>query len=192
MKRGLLVIALLSVLFLSACIPGTPAPATLDVNALYTAAAETFSAELTRTAAAITPTAELNPASQITKTPTLTPGPVNTVTPIICDNSLWVADVTVPDNTELVAGQQFVKTWRVRNTGSCTWKTSYSIRWAYAEKMSGQTTALTVEIPASAEGEISITLKAPTTPGVHASWWRLFNNNGSPFGQFLGVLIVIK
>ncbi|MBC7228016.1 MAG: hypothetical protein H5T61_12435, partial [Thermoflexales bacterium] len=34
----------------------------------------------------------------------------------------WVADVTVPDNTAFAPGIPFVKTWRVRNSGTCAWE----------------------------------------------------------------------
>ena len=34
-------------------------------------------------------------------------------------------DVTVPDGTELNPGDDFTKTWRIMNNGSCTWNTSY-------------------------------------------------------------------
>ena len=38
-----------------------------------------------------------------------------------CFDARYVADVTVPDNTQLDNGEAFVKTWRVRNAGTCDW-----------------------------------------------------------------------
>ena len=32
----------------------------------------------------------------------------------------------MPDNTEIAAGTTFVKTWRLKNNGSCTWTSGYS------------------------------------------------------------------
>ncbi len=37
-------------------------------------------------------------------------------------DSAFVADVTVPEGTEIPPGKSFTKTWRVRNTGTCPWK----------------------------------------------------------------------
>ena len=39
----------------------------------------------------------------------------------------WVADVTVPDETSVEAGETFVKTWRVRNSGETTWGQGYTL-----------------------------------------------------------------
>ena len=58
-----------------------------------------------------------------TETPTLLPGGV-TATPVLCDALIYdpaTIDVNVPDNTEMQLGQEFVKTWLVKNNGSCTW-----------------------------------------------------------------------
>src|SRR5205085_2302887 len=36
---------------------------------------------------------------------------------------------TIPDNTTEPAGQSFTKTWTVRNTGTTTWDSSYSLQY---------------------------------------------------------------
>src|SRR5512134_681096 len=38
-----------------------------------------------------------------------------------CHNSVYIADVTIPDNTVLSPGEDFEKIWRIQNTGSCVW-----------------------------------------------------------------------
>jgi hypothetical protein len=44
-----------------------------------------------------------------------------------CDWAQFIADVTVPDGTTYAPGATFRKTWRLRNIGTCTWTTSYSL-----------------------------------------------------------------
>ena len=54
------------------------------------------------------------------------PAPTGTPAPDISDpggctlNASWVADVTVPDNTEFAPSTTFHKVWHVRNSGTCT------------------------------------------------------------------------
>ncbi len=43
------------------------------------------------------------------------------------DRAQFVADVTVPDGTRYDPGATFTKTWRLRNAGTCTWTTSYTM-----------------------------------------------------------------
>jgi hypothetical protein len=194
MKTVKLSLILLTVAILSACAgseTAAPTPTPVDVSALQTAAVETIVAGITRTAAA-QPTA--------TGTPTLLPPtPTETVTPTaalsatqqLCDNSVFISDASVPDGTRMTAGQAFVKTWKVKNTGTCAWKTNYTLIHAYGEKLGGLTSALAAEVLPNSEVEISVNLKAPDKPGNYSGYWRLANNNGVPFGQVLTVIISI-
>ncbi|NUQ84841.1 MAG: hypothetical protein HUU11_09020, partial [Anaerolineales bacterium] len=44
-----------------------------------------------------------------------------------CDWAQFIADVTVPDGAKYEPGATFKKTWRLKNIGTCTWTTSYSL-----------------------------------------------------------------
>ena len=56
----------------------------------------------------------------------------------LCDNYVYVADVTIVDGTAMTPGQDFVKTWKIKNTGDCTWGDGYGLIYSYGEKMSGE------------------------------------------------------
>src|SRR5512145_1793119 len=51
------------------------------------------------------------------------------------DRAQFIADVTVPDGTRFDPGATFKKTWRLKNIGTCTWTTSYSLVFDSGEKM---------------------------------------------------------
>jgi len=195
MKTKTLVIVLLGLFLLSSCSAGAsagPTATSVDVGAIQTSAVETIIAPITQTAAAVTPAPTLTAAPTNTPVPTVSPTYAGTSTPSTCDNMKFVSDSTVPDNTPMTAGQDFVKTWKVLNTGTCSWTTSYSIIFGWGEtKMGGLTTSLTSVVAPNTEAEISITLKAPTKSGTYHSYWRLRNNNGYPFGTNLSVVIVV-
>lgn len=193
MKTLKLIPTLMIVLVLTACSSGTPAPTptAVDVAALQTAAVATILANVTQTAAAQpTATATLTPVPA-TPTVTATPTPAASGTAALCDNSAFVSDASVPDGTQMTAGQAFVKTWRVKNTGTCTWKTTYQLIFAYGVKLGGLPTALTADVLPNSEVEISINLQAPTKAGNYGGYWRLANNNGTPFGQIFTVIISV-
>ncbi|RPH58722.1 MAG: hypothetical protein EHM81_09470, partial [Chloroflexi bacterium] len=168
----------------------------VDIGAVQTHAVETVVFAVTQTAAAFTPTPLPLPPTETpvppTVAPTATPAATGTATPNICNNLEFIVDATVPDGTTMTPGQEFVKTWKVKNTGSCTWTTGYTIIWAYGEKMGGQTTALTAEVLPNTEAEVSITLTAPAKAGTYSGYWRLRSNNGENFGTQLTVVIVVQ
>jgi hypothetical protein len=90
-------------------------------------------------------------------------------------------------------GENFTKTWKVKNTGTCSWTTAYSIVYGgYADKLGGKTTALGADVAPGQETEISIDMTAPTKPGNYVSAWRLANAQNYPFGTFLTVVIVVR
>lgn len=193
-------------ILVAACAPATPIEPTPDVNAIRTSAAVTVIAEFTLTAAAFTPT-----SAPPTETPTLSI-PTETATAIlatdptqvalgtpgaICDNygfNLTTLDVTIPDGTPMTAGQEFTKTWKIRNTGICTWDTDYQAIFSYSsppnEDMDAQPIPLTALVAPGQEVDISVQFKAPSTAGEYTSYWQMVNAAGIPFGTKDFILIV--
>lgn len=203
MRRIYKTIVLIVLLVLSACGTGEPAEPTLDVNAIHTFAAETVAVEFTQTARAIPPTSAATATESEIVTPEATAAPTDTAIPtndpflftptdITCDDAKWVADVTVPDGTQMTPGQDFVKTWMIRNTGSCTWGTGYTLIHGYDERLEGIAEPLTNAVAPGEEVEVSVRFRAPTGVGEHRSYWRMQNAAGSAFGEFLYVAIVVR
>jgi hypothetical protein len=188
---------------LSACTTGAQLAPTPDANAIFTAAAQTVMAELTLTASKAPPTPKTTfTATGIAPTTTGTI-PSVVVTPtlgtpegtVVCDNfsyDLASLDVNIPDGAQMAPGQDFTKTWKIRNTGSCTWGSGYKVVYGYGPKMDGQPIALSTAVAPGEEVEVSVQFKAPTDLGEYISYWRMANSAGSPFGEFFYVKIMVK
>jgi hypothetical protein len=173
-------------------------PTQAGPEAAYTAVAQTVEAQLTQAAIAtqlvaptqtpvtVLPTNTLTPLPTNTPLPpTLTPiPPTATAIPIPCDRATFVEDVTYPDNTEVAAGTTFVKTWRLRNNGSCTWNSSYALVFDRGDAMNGPASAqLTTGTVAPGQLiDVSVTLKAPSSTGTYQGYWKLRNGGGAIFG----------
>lgn len=178
-----------------------------EVNAIYTNAAATLEAQQ-MTLAASQPTQTFTPASSPTMTLTNTPFATPTVllqpllaSPTVsfsgggavgCDNSEFVVDITIPDKTQIAPGQTFTKTWRLRNTGSCPWTTAYKVTFLSGNAMGGQATALTAIVNPGQNGDVSVVMTAPTTPGTAIGYWRLANASGQQFGTSFYVEIIVS
>ncbi len=105
------------------------------------------------------------------------------------NNSVFVADVTIPDNTPVTPGQQFTKTWRIRNAGTCAWDGGYTLAF---ERGTAMTSAASVPLPATAPGatvDVSVPLTAPTLAGTVTGFWRPKAPNGAFFGQAIWVIV---
>jgi hypothetical protein len=92
-------------------------------------------------------------------------------------------DVTIPDDSQIPAGQSFIKTWKLVNTGTCTWTTAYSARFFYGDRMSApESVPLEVAVAPAQSVEISIEMVAPQTAGSYQGNWKLSNPDGVLFG----------
>ncbi len=101
----------------------------------------------------------------------------------VCDWAQFVADVTVPDGANYAPNAAFTKTWRLKNIGTCTWTTSYSLMFDSGTKMGGPTS---VNLPKSVTPgqtvDISINLTAPASAGRYIGYWKFKNASGASFG----------
>jgi hypothetical protein len=134
----------------------------------------------------------VRPGAPVTPGPTSiplpsTPMPVPTAGTVPagtkCDKASFVADITVPDGTIFSPSQQFTKTWRLKNNGTCTWTTGYSIVFSSGEPMSGPASlALPNSVAPGQTIDISLNLTAPANPGTYRGYWLLKNAAGGLFG----------
>ena len=175
--------------------------------AVRTSAASTVVSQFTLTAAAFTPTPSqpteptisgvTSVASTATSTTQTLPAAQVTnalgTTVALCDSLTFVADVNVPDDTNMSPGQDFIKTWRVRNTGSCPWGEGYELVYAeYENEMSGQPQPLTEVVQPGQEVEISVQFTAPDQIGNYLSAWQMSNPAGVTFEDIIFVKIIVQ
>lgn len=204
-----LLMVLVFATILSACQPAEPVEPTLDANVIFTQAAETVAAQLTRTALSqptATPTTEPTATATATKAaPTATPEDENeteTSATVASTTSaettpnpnkmVFVADVTIPDGQIIPPGSKFVKTWKIRNTGTTTWTEDYKIRkWAGELFGASQYYLLGQEVKPNTEVDISIEFTAPLQNGEYTSYWILSDDQEANFGTTIYVNFVV-
>src|SRR5512142_417149 len=143
-----------------------------------------------QTAAALTVQAQLATAAPATAT--FTPVPFPTVPPIAttqppantqppaatptsnCDSAAFVSDVTIPDNTVVNAGDNYTKTWRLKNSGTCSWTPSYAVVFVSGQQMNGPAVqALTGNVNPGQTVDLTVNLTAPSTNGTFTGNWGL-------------------
>jgi len=100
-----------------------------------------------------------------------------------CDWAQFVADVTVPDGTSFAPGTAFKKTWRLKNIGSCTWTTSYSLVFDSGEKFGAPSAVnFPINVAPGQTVDLSLDMTAPSSAGHYLSYWKLRNASNVIFG----------
>jgi len=111
--------------------------------------------------------------------------PTATTTAGCTDAATFVADVTIPDGSQVQPGVTFVKTWRLKNSGSCKWDGRYKLVFAGNNTLGSLANSFDLDVTV-APGELvdlSVTLVAPTNPGSYQGDWKLQNPQGQSFGM---------
>ena len=110
------------------------------LNSLYTASALTLEAVGTQSGFTVTPGLPLPTATGSATSPAIPTSTFVIKTPVPvsrCDAASFVTDVTYPDGSLVARGSTFVKTWRVKNAGTCSWTSSYALVFISGDSMSG-------------------------------------------------------
>lgn len=196
MKIKIIPLILSTTLILAACnLPSGAPQSGNEFDAVSTFAAQTVEASITQGQIQVqaTPTTDTQPANPPSgQGSTATSQPLQagqpSLTPIPCNRASFVEDITVPDNTSITAGKAFTKTWKLKNVGSCTWTSGYSIVFDSGDQMSGPASQqLTNGTVAPGQTiDVSVNLIAPNSPGTYKGNWKLKDSGGAIFALSTG------
>lgn len=189
------IILLFAVIFIvSACnLPTNVDTSPADPNAVFTAAAQTASVQLTQAAENRQPT-QSPPTSPPLQPPTLAPSatpslPIMTPTQE-CDKADFIKDVTIPDGAVFAPGETFTKTWRIKNIGTCTWTTGYALIFDGGSAMGGfSPQPLTGSVSPGQTVDISVNMTAPNNGGDYVGNWQIRNASNVLFAK---IYVMIK
>ncbi len=176
---------------------------TVSVEEIFTSAAQTFEAQQATDIALTPPTETPMPTPLPTlAAPTLPPLPLATIsfgTPTVdagsapgCDNSAFIGDITIPDGTKMDPDQNFKKTWRMFNNGTCPWDSTYQLVYVDGDKMGGANLHMPLTIPPGQLIDLTIDMQAPSDYGDYKGNWRMQNGNGKHFGSQVYVSIKVR
>ena len=124
-------------------------------------------------------------------TPTPAPQPTATIPPPPCVDGMALVQQLNLDDHNMAApplmspGQQFSKGWRIRNTGTCTWDSSYRLVYVQGNtpqaQMGGQPTPIQGQVLPNQTYDMYVNLVAPLTPGVYQGIWQMVNGQNIAF-----------
>ena len=100
----------------------------------------------------------------------------------------FIEDVTYPDGTIVSPGSSFVKTWRIKNVGTCTWNSEYQLVFESGDAMDGPGSMQLTDIHIAPREilDISVELTAPDSPGTYRGNWKFRDPEGNIFGLTTG------
>ncbi|HSN94385.1 MAG TPA: NBR1-Ig-like domain-containing protein [Anaerolineaceae bacterium] len=118
--------------------------------------------------------------------PTETPIPPTPTLPCNLVQAGNPIDISIPDGSVFYPGQEFVKTWRITNGGSCAWTMLYKYSYYSGNPMGAhQENRLITEVQPGQVVDISVPFTAPEKLGEFESAWMMQDEAGNFFGMGL-------
>lgn len=161
------------------------------------------------------PTATSSPTPRTTNTPvsivTPTDIPVTFFDLSTCDILTPLDDLSIPDGMWMKPGEVFVKSWRLKNSGTCDWTQGYTLAFWLGDRMGAPSQVKPYfylpDDPAILEPgtwpirhyqvspdqtiDLSLAFRAPEEPGNYIGNWVLINHEGkrveAPFWVMINV-----
>jgi len=102
-----------------------------------------------------------------------------------CYFSKWTGDETIPDGTKFDPGDSFVKSWTLRNEGTCEWTTDFRMVFEDGDQMGGSSSVyLTHNVPTDDTYTVEIPMTAPSSDGDYTGVWRFKAADGTKMGKY--------
>jgi hypothetical protein len=98
----------------------------------------------------------------------------------------FVSDNNLTDGHVFPPGAEFVKSWRMKNTGDLEWSEDTSIVYVGGYRMGSGPNAYKIGNVVAVGEEVDVQvfdLKAPEEAGTYISYWRLCDSEGRLFGD---------
>jgi hypothetical protein len=150
----------------------TPLPSTEIPNQLIPTQDTTFPQSTVQATSAIAGATSLTPV-------------VNAVLPAssgAADKYLYIGQ-NIADKSQVKPGATITIQWTVKNTGTTTWTTDYSLRYFSGVKADQTVYNLQKAVPAGQTTTLTVTIIAPTALGDYNTWYKLTNNAVQNFGD---------
>lgn len=196
-----LVVEIIFIISISACASDKTSTPSLDVGGTFTAVANTIIAGQPTIAVDNTSTPEPTEIITATLFPTIQSTVTMTSTPytyyydyytatMACDDATLISE-TLDDGTEIYPEDYFTQTWKLYNSGSCTWDDDYSIIFVSGDNMDGEDKEIGSEVDPGEYIKITIGFYAPDDEDDYTGYWQLENDDGDQFGDLCDVSIEV-
>jgi uncharacterized protein YkwD len=88
-----------------------------------------------------------------------------------------VDDVTIPDYSHMDPHETFTKTWRIKNTGTCTWNSSYSAAYSSGDHLGVKDSVALSDTAPGSTLDVSVDMAAPPSDGTYKVFYQLENTS---------------
>ncbi|CAG5121282.1 unnamed protein product [Candidula unifasciata] len=102
-----------------------------------------------------------------------------------------LADVTVGNGEAVAANTNFVKSWRIKNSGLDRWPPGCHMRLIGGENLAVSERKMVEPLDPGQMADVHVEMRSPSSNGIYTSLWRMSTATGSYFGEVIKVQVVV-
>lgn len=104
--------------------------------------------------------------------------------PAACRNGMrFVSDISLPDRITLLPNIPVTKSWKILNTGTCTWDSGYTFNYVKGSVLGPVSVKIDKLVAPGEDYTISVDMTTPADNGEYTAWWQMRSPEGQNFGQ---------
>lgn len=104
----------------------------------------------------------------------------------------FIKDVTIGEGESVPPDTNFIKTWKVQNTGSDNWPPGCVLRYTQGYQFTQTDRVIVESLKPWQMADISIEMHSPREPGIYEAKWRMSTATGSFFGDTIWVIVTVE
>ncbi|KAK3102798.1 hypothetical protein FSP39_013980 [Pinctada imbricata] len=104
----------------------------------------------------------------------------------------FLMDVTIGEGEAVPPSTNFIKTWKIQNSGEEVWPPGCCLKYCLGDNLSNSDRAVVDPLQPGDVTDVSVEMQSPAAPGVYQSQWRMSTPTGLFFGDVIWVIIQVE
>ncbi|XP_069094932.1 protein ILRUN isoform X3 [Pleurodeles waltl] len=104
----------------------------------------------------------------------------------------FVEDITIGEGESIPPDTQFIKTWRIQNTGAEAWPPGVCLKYVGGDQFGHVNMVLVRSLESQEMTDVSVQMCSPSNAGMFQGQWRMCTATGLYFGDVIWVILSVE
>uniref|UniRef100_A0A8C6AG91 Protein ILRUN n=1 Tax=Monodon monoceros TaxID=40151 RepID=A0A8C6AG91_MONMO len=104
----------------------------------------------------------------------------------------FVEDVTIGEGESIPPDTQFIKTWRIQNSGAEAWPPGVCLKYVGGDQFGHVNMVMVRSLEPQEIADVSIQMCSPSRAGMYQGQWRMCTATGLYYGNVIWVILSVE
>uniref|UniRef100_A0A8D0NYU2 Inflammation and lipid regulator with UBA-like and NBR1-like domains n=1 Tax=Sus scrofa TaxID=9823 RepID=A0A8D0NYU2_PIG len=104
----------------------------------------------------------------------------------------FVEDVTIGEGESIPPDTQFIKTWRIQNSGAEAWPPGVCLKYVGGDQFGHVNMVMVRSLEPQEIADVSVQMCSPSRAGMYQGQWRMCTATGLYYGDVIWVILSVE